>query len=183
MIQDRITASGDAAIRIGQAMIAAAMTAPKGNGVDDVEGVLLTGEDKDILADHMRDIAAETGEDFYARDAGNVDNSYCVVVLWAKHAPLGLTNCGLCGFKNCSANKKAGAVCAFNVTDLGIAAGSAVSVAADNRIDSRVMFSAGQAALRMGFLSDSVRVCYGIPLSAGTKSIYFDRDPGSVLVE
>ena len=42
-------------------------------------------------------IAEETGEDFYARDAGNVDNSYCVVLLWAENAPLWLTNCGLCG--------------------------------------------------------------------------------------
>ena len=180
MIQDRITASGDAAIRVGQAMIAAAMTAPKGNGVDDVEGVLLTGEDKDILADHMRDIAAETGEDFYARDAGNVDNSYCVVILWAKHAPLGLTNCGLCGFKNCGANKKAGAVCAFNVTDLGIAVGSAVSLAADHRLDNRVLFSAGKAAARMGLFDEDVKVCYGIPLAVSSKSVFFDRGPGDV---
>ena len=112
MIQDRIAASTEAAIRTGQAMIAAAVTAPKGNGVDDVKGVLLTGEDKDILASHMRDIADETGEDFYARDAGNVDNSVCVVLLWAENAPLKLTHCGLCGFKNCGAARKAGAVCA-----------------------------------------------------------------------
>ena len=83
MILNRDQASSEAAIRIGQAMLSAAITAPKGNGVDDVNGVLLTGEEKDALASHMRDIAEETGEDFYARDAGNVDNSYCVVLLWA----------------------------------------------------------------------------------------------------
>ncbi len=180
MVQDRIAASGEAAIRTGQAMIAAAMTAPKGNGVDDVDGVLLTGEDKDVLAAHMRDIADETGEDFYARDAGNVDNSYCVVLLWAKHAPLGLTHCALCGFKNCGACKKAGAVCAFNVTDLGIAVGSAVSLAADNRMDNRVLFSAGKGAARMGLFGEEVKVCYGIPLSVSSKSVFFDRGPGDV---
>ena len=180
MIEDRISASGEAAIRTGQAMIAAAMTAPKGNGLDNIEGVLLTGEDKDILADHMRDIAEETGEDFYARDAGNVDRSFCVVLLWAKNAPIGLSNCGLCGFKNCSANKKAGAVCAFNVTDLGIAVGSAVSIAADNRMDNRVLFSAGKGAARMGLFEDDVTVCYGIPLSVSSKSVFFDRGPGDV---
>ena len=99
MIQDRLLASSEAAIRVGQAMIAAAMTAPKGNGEDDVQGVLLTGEDKDVLAAHMRDIADETGEDFYARDAGNVDNSFCVVLLWAENKPQKLAHCGMCGFK------------------------------------------------------------------------------------
>ena len=180
MIQDRIAASTEAAIRTGQAMIAAAVTAPKGNGVDDVKGVLLTGEDKDILAAHMRDIADETGEDFYARDAGNVDNSVCVVLLWAENAPLKLTHCGLCGFKNCGAARKAGAVCAFNVTDLGIAVGSAVSLAADNRMDNRVLFSAGKGAARMGIFGDEVKVCYGIPLSVASKSVLFDRGPGDV---
>lgn len=180
MIQDRISASGEAAIRTGQAMIAAAMTAPKGNGEDNIRGVLLTGEDKDVLAAHMRDIADETGEDFYARDAGNVDNSYCVVILWAENAPIGLTNCGLCGFKNCAANKRAGAVCAFNITDLGIAVGSAVSLAADNRMDNRVLFSAGKGAARMGLFDEDVKVCYGIPLSVSSKSVFFDRGPGDV---
>lgn len=180
MIQDRIAASTEAAIRTGQAMIAAAVTAPKGNGVDDVKGVLLTGEDKDILAAHMRDIADETGEDFYARDAGNVDNSVCVVLLWAENAPLKLTHCGLCGFKNCGAARKVGAVCAFNVTDLGIAVGSAVSLAADNRMDNRVLFSAGKGAARMGIFGDEVKVCYGIPLSVASKSVFFDRGPGDV---
>lgn len=175
MIQNRNEASAEAAIRTGQAMVAAAMTAPKGCGVDDVEALLIAGEDKDILADHMRDIAKETGEEFYARDAFNVDKSYCVVLIWAKDEPLKLTHCGLCGFKNCSANRKAGAVCAFNITDAGIAVGSAVSIATDNRIDNRVMFSAGKGAARMGIFGDEVKVCYGIPLSVSSKSIFFDR--------
>ncbi|MBQ3465910.1 MAG: ferredoxin [Firmicutes bacterium] len=180
MIQNREQASAEAAIRIGQAMLAAAITAPKGNGVDDLNGVLLTGEEKDALAAHMRDIAEETGEDFYARDAGNVDNSFCVVLLWAENAPLWLTNCGLCGFRDCGENMDAGAVCAFNVTDLGIAVGSAVSLAADNRMDNRVLFSAGKGAARMGLFDEDIKVCYGIPLSVSSKSVFFDRGPGDV---
>lgn len=180
MIMNREQASAEAAIRIGQAMLAAAITAPKGNGVDDVNGVLLTGEEKDALAAHMRDIAEETGEDFYARDAGNVDNSFCVVLLWAENAPLWLTNCGLCGFRDCGENMEAGAVCAFNVTDLGIAVGSAVSLAADNRMDNRVLFSAGKGAARMGLFDEDIKVCYGIPLSVSSKSVFFDRGPGDV---
>jgi uncharacterized ferredoxin-like protein len=67
------------------------------------------------------------------------------------------------------------------VTDLGIAVGSAVSVAADHRIDNRVMFSVGRAALKLGLLPDDVVNCYGIPLSISSKSIFFDRGPGAVI--
>ena len=77
--------------------------------------------------------------------------------------------------------KKAGSNCVFNVTDLGIAVGSAVSVAADHRVDNRVMYSIGIAAREMGIFDDDVRVCWGIPLNASSKSIYFDRGPGAVL--
>ena len=77
--------------------------------------------------------------------------------------------------------KKAGGVCAFNLSDLGIAVGSAVSLAADNRVDNRVMYSAGRGAVELGLLPDKIRVCYGIPLHATSKSIYFDRNPGAVL--
>ncbi len=180
MIQNRMDASSEAAMIVAKKMVAAAITAPKGCGVDDVDAAIITGEDKDVLANHMRDIAKETGEDFYARDARNVDNSFCLVLIWAKDEPLKLSNCGLCGLPNCGQNRKVGASCAFNVTDLGIAVGSAVSVAADNRFDNRVMFSAGKGALRMNIFDDSVRVCYGIPLSVSSKSIFFDRGAGDV---
>ena len=70
---------------------------------------------------------------------------------------------------------EAGANCAFNITDLGIAIGSAVSVAADNRIDNRILFSAGKAAVRSGFMSETVRGCYGIPLATASKSVFYDR--------
>lgn len=175
MIQTREDAARLAALDTANKMVAAALTAPKACGVDDVGAAILTGVDKDVLAKHMRDIADETGEDFYARDARNVDNSHAVVLIWAKDEPILLTNCALCGFPDCSANRTAGADCAFNVTDLGIAVGSAVSVASDNRIDNRVMFSAGKAAKRMEIFGGEVKVCYGIPLSTSSKSIFFDR--------
>lgn len=65
--------------------------------------------------------------------------------------------------------------CAFNTGDLGIAIGSAVSIAADNRVDNRVMYTVGQAALEMGILGEEVTVAYAIPLSSASKSPYFDR--------
>lgn len=181
MIITRDEAAREAAMKTAQAMVAAAVTAPKGHGIDNLLAAIVTGEEKDRLAGHMRDIYKETGADFFNRDAGCVDASHCVVLLATKDEPILLDNCGYCGHPDCAANRAAGASCAFNVTDLGIAVGSAVSVSADNRIDTRVMFSAGKAALRMGIFDESVRVCYGIPLSTYSKSNFFDREPGAVL--
>ena len=57
---------------------------------------------------------------------------------------------------------------------LGIAIGSAVSIAADDRVDSRVMFSIGVAAVRLEMLPGA-KIVYGIPLSAKKKNPFFDR--------
>lgn len=181
MIKTMEAAERDAALRTADLMAAAARTAPKGSGKDKVVTLILTGEDKDALAAEMRKAAEEYGEDFILRDAGNIDGSHCVVLIGVTSVPFGLNNCSMCGFKNCGEMTKAGANCAFNITDLGIAVGSAVSVAADHRIDNRVMYSAGRGAVRMGLFPEDVRVCYGIPLYTGAKSIYFDRAPGAVL--
>lgn len=171
-----------AAFFVADLMAAAARTAPKGCGVDNIEVIILDGEEKDKLAEHMREIAKETGAEFFNRDAGNVDNSHCIVLIGIKDNPLGLESCGLCGFENCGMMRKAGANCTFNITDLGIAVGSAASIAGDNRIDNRVFYSAGKAAVATGVFPEDVRVAYGIPLSTTSKSIFFDREPGCVLV-
>lgn len=160
---------------VASLMATAAKTAPKGCGEDNVEILIIDGDDKNKLADAMREIGKAPDQDFFIRDAGNVDTSHCVILIGARNAPIGLEECGFCGFKNCGEMTEAGANCAFNITDLGIAVGSAVSVAADNRIDNRVLFSAGKAALKLGFMSETVRVCYGIPLATSSKSVFFDR--------
>ena len=181
MIQTRENAAKEAAMRVAQQMVAAAVTAPKGCGIDNIEAVIVDGEEKDILANHMRDIAQETGMEFFTRDAWNVDNSHCVVLIAVKNNPILLDSCSLCGFENCGKTKEAGANCAFNIVDLGIAIGSVVSIAADSRMDNRVMFSAGKGAIRQKIFSEDVRVCFGIPLSTSAKSIFFDRDPANVM--
>ena len=181
MIKIMEDAERDAALQVADMMAAAARTAPKGSGKDKIITVILTGEDKDLLVQKMHEAAKEYQEEFIERDAINVENSHCIVLIGVTSEPFGLNNCSMCGFKNCSEMKKAGANCAFNVTDLGIAVGSAVSVAANHRIDNRVMYSAGRGAVRMDIFPEDVRVCYGIPLYTGAKSIYFDRGPGAVL--
>ncbi|MDD4376788.1 MAG: DUF2148 domain-containing protein [Eubacteriales bacterium] len=181
MIKNMIDAERDSIFHVADLMVAAARTAPKGSGKDNVVSLILSGKDKDNLANAMRDLADEYNEDFIRRDAGNVDNSQAVVIIGVKDIPFGLDNCMMCGFKNCSEKVKAGANCAFNITDLGIAIGSAVSIAADNRIDNRVMYSAGKGAIKIKCLPENVKVCYGIPLLTSSKSIFFDRGPGAVL--
>ncbi len=181
MIKTMEQSERDAVLAVADLMVTAAKTAPKGSGRDTVVAAVVTGDEKKQLADAMRKIGKEYNEDFIVRDAGNVDSSICVVLIGCIDSPFGLGSCGFCGFENCAQMKKAGTNCAFNVTDLGIAIGSAVSVAADHRIDNRVMYSAGKGAIKIGFLPRDVKVCYGIPLNSTSKSIYFDRNPGSVL--
>jgi uncharacterized ferredoxin-like protein len=59
--------------------------------------------------------------------------------------------------------------------DVGIAIGSAISIAADFRVDNRVMYTIGQAALNMEYFDDDVKIVCGIPLSATGKNPFFDR--------
>ena len=82
-------------------------------------------------------------------------------------------NCGACGFKACG-DKPKNVPCFFNANDLGIAIGSAASLAADFRIDSRVMFSVGQAVLALNLLPECSMVL-ALPLSVSGKSVFFDR--------
>ena len=57
MLYKRENAAEKAAMRVAQQMVAAAVTAPKGCGIDNIEAAVLDGEDKDTLSQIMRDIA------------------------------------------------------------------------------------------------------------------------------
>ena len=171
----------DAIMMVADLMAAAALTAPKGSGKDTIRTAIITGEEKDRLRDKMIALGESYGQPNFNRDAGNVDRSEAVVLVACTGTYFGMAHCGLCGFENCGACRNAGARCVFTISDLGIATGSAVSIAADNRIDNRIMYTAGKAALKLGFLPDDAAVCYGIPLSISNKSIFFDRGPGAVM--
>lgn len=166
----------DTVIVTAKAMCAAARTAPKAKGMDFVRTAVLTGSDKDALADEMDRLADKLGMGFFHRDAANVRNSMAVVIIGHENVVRGLNeSCGFCGFENCKACMDAGGNCAYTGVDLGIAVGSAVSVAAENRVDNRIMFSAGRAAMEMKILGEDVWQAFGIPLSVSGKSPYFDR--------
>jgi uncharacterized ferredoxin-like protein len=174
MIYTSIQTERNAAMRAAELMSAAARTAPKACGIDLIETMIVDGEDKDRLSAAMRQIGEEKGRAFFIRDAGNIDACHCVVLIGAGIKPRGL-DCGLCGLENCTAAAKDGVACALSVNDLGIAVGSAAAIAMDHRIDNRVLFTAGMAALKLGLVGGNVKICFGIGLATAGKNIFFDR--------
>jgi len=161
---------------VAQKMLVAARTAPKGRGVDNLLMAIAEKDDIQIISEKMKEIGARTDAAFFLRDAENILLAPYMLLLAARISPMNLPDCGLCGFENCSKkNKFPKTPCVINITDLGIAIGSAVSVAADHRVDNRVMFSVGMAVKELGLLGDEAAVIYGIPLSAVSKNPFFDR--------
>ena len=176
MIYKSDSVEKEALFEVAKLMAAAARTAPKAKGVDTILTLIIDGEDKDAVADEMRAIAGDNPKlATFKRDAGNVDRSEYVVVLAVIDKHLGLTVCGTCGFDSCAAAVEAGAPCAFNISDLGTASGSACAVASHHWVDNRLMYTAGRAVMNLDLFGTKIRSCYGIPISATGKSIYFDR--------
>jgi uncharacterized ferredoxin-like protein len=152
---------------VAEEMCVAARTAPKAKGVDNIVVAVAKGDTISKLADEMLKLKRD-------RDAGNIRSCSHVVLIGTKLGVMNLDPCGLCGSPNC-ASKPASVPCVFNASDLGIAVGSAVSVASDHRVDNRVMYSIGMAAMKLGLLGNDVKIVLGIPLSATGKSPFFDR--------
>ena len=161
-------------LHVARQMMTAARTAPKGKGIDIVEIAMLTDDDLTVLSEKMVEMAEELGMKFFLRDAENILNAECVLLIGTREQAQGL-NCGHCGYATC-ASRKEGVPCAINSVDVGIAIGSACATAADNRVDTRVMFSAGLAAQRLNRPEGCTQV-YAIPVSASSKNPFFDRKP------
>jgi uncharacterized ferredoxin-like protein len=174
MIQNERELRHETVLHIARQMMTAARTAPKGKGIDIVEVALVTGDDLKTLSNRMIALAEEQGMKFFLRDADNILSAECVVLIGTREQAQGL-NCGHCGYALCG-DRPAGVPCAINTVDVGIAIGSACATAADNRVDTRVMFSAGLAAQRLNWL-EGCRQVFAIPVSASSKNPFFDRKP------
>ena len=146
MIQNERDCRHEHVLDVARQMLTAARTAPKGKGIDVIEAALVTGEDIKKLSEKMVAMVEEHG-----------------------------MNCGHCGFPTC-AGRPEGVPCALNTVDVGIAVGSACAMAADLRVDTRVMFSAGLAAQRLDWLK-GCKTVFAIPVSASSKNPFFDRKP------
>jgi uncharacterized ferredoxin-like protein len=140
----------EAILNVAKLMVVAARTAPKAQGEDKIKAVIVTGKEKEDLANMM----VQLGK---IRDSKNVRDSEAVVLLGVE---FGNPTEDWINFK-------------AKLIDLGIALGSAVKVASELNVDNRIMHSAGDAAMKMGLLrADEI---IGIPLSIKGKNIFFDR--------
>ena len=176
MILNGYDAEKKAAIHVAYLMAAAARTAPKACGDDSIVVKVVEGEELAKLGKFTAEVGEKKGIDYFIRDGKSMSHCHCAIVIGLKDSPLGLGACGYCGFEDCGKCFEAGAHCTLKVTDLGIAVGSAVSVAMDNRIDNRVLYSVGKCAVKMDLFNDcNVRVAYAIPLATSGKNIFFDR--------
>ena len=195
-MQDDAEVLFEGVLTVAKLMAVAARTAPKAKGSDVIVIRTVYGNDLKVLADSMRKFGEMHKLGFFSRDANNVENSDCCLIIGAKaDAGLGL-NCGACGYRSCAAMGKdqkrnlesangsesdsgsdsafVGPNCAVRAADLGIALGSAAKTAAMHNVDNRIMYSAGVGALKLGWL-DGCTTAYAIPLSASGKNLYFDR--------
>jgi uncharacterized ferredoxin-like protein len=170
-------------------MAASARTAPKGRGVDSTASLILMDDDIEKLATAMEQKGIGKPSyltSIFNRDANNVRNSGCVLLLGVTGEPKKPEqpiDCGACGFPSCEhlskARKKAkmkdfvGPLCIFQAMDLGIALCSSVKLASDLGVDNRMMFTIGAAAKSLDLLDSDIII--GIPLSITGKSPYFDR--------
>ena len=179
MIYQNTQMEEQAVLQTAARMCAAARTAPKAHGKDTIHTLVLTGEDKDQLAKEMESLGYELMGDnmrsWYGRDANNVRMANALVLIGAGKKYRGVPNCGYCGFEHCVSCKESGGNCAFAYVDLGIAVSSAVTIAAAQQVDCRVMFSVGKTVMLLPFSEEPV-LWLGIPLSVSGKNIFFDRN-------
>jgi uncharacterized ferredoxin-like protein len=168
----------NAIMNAAEEMCLAAITAPKACGIDHMHTLTLTGADKDAVAAEMERLGEEMGAGFFIRDAGNVRTALVLVLMGIEETQRGLGPvCGYCHYNDCGDCKTNNGVCVYDPIDVGIALGSAAATAADCRMDSRILFSAGRAAQQLGLMGENVKLIYGLPLAVTGKSPFFDRKP------
>ena len=159
-------------IECAKQMMTAARTAPKAKGVDIIEVMMITGEDIMTLSEALHKMGEEMGRGGLMRDADNIQSAEAVVLIGSREEAMCL-NCGYCGFATCG-ERTQGVPCAMNTIDVGIAVGSACATAADLRLDTRVMYSVGYAALKLGWMP-GCNYIIAIPVTASSKNPFFDR--------
>ncbi|MEM1639759.1 MAG: DUF2148 domain-containing protein [Desulfurococcaceae archaeon] len=151
-------------LRVAELMIVSAKTAPKARGMDNLSMVIIAErEEIEKLARKMEDLASLYG-DFFKRDADTIRKSDAVVLIGCKMIDIGLKKPDGYKYDPNLVN---------SIVNLGIALGSAVKTASMMNVDNRIMYSVGVAAQELKIIDADI--VYGIPLSAKSKNIFFDR--------
>ncbi|WP_028318190.1 ferredoxin domain-containing protein [Desulfobulbus elongatus] len=173
----------EAIFEVAKKIMTAARTAPKGHGVDNLVLAVLKEDGIEAVSNKLKEMARRDNlPDYFVRDAVSIRSASAMVVFGTKIMPMGLHPCGMCGFANCAEKSKhPDHPCVFNTGDLGIAMGSAASVAMDHRVDNRIMYTVGQALLEMGVFGKDVKIVYAMPLSVSGKNPFMDRDKDALL--
>ncbi len=153
-------------LQAAESMCIAARTAPNANGRDFIVTAVVYGDELKPLQNEMRRFGEANGLQYFVRDASNIEG-HVVVLIGTK---LKSESHGFDDSKGEDLNNHLS-----SAIDLGIAIGSAVSIAADLRVDNRVMYSIGRAAVNIKLLGEDVKIAYGIPLSISGKNPFFDR--------
>lgn len=167
-----------AAIEVAGLMCAAARTAPKTKGLDNIVTLVLTDDEIVKISNKMKEISVREfgkADGHFTRDATNILQAQAIVLIGVKRTWYGLPYCSMCGFNNCGECRTANANCVFAPIDLGIALSSAVAIAAYMRVDNRIMFSIGKAAEEIGYVEDQNIIWQGVPICISGKNIFFDR--------
>lgn len=174
--------------RVAELMAVAARTAPKTRGVDEIVTAVVSGVEKDAIADEMVKLVRRKRNPIssFERDADNLRRSPLLLLVGVRGTtpkrPENPLNCGACGFDTCAefiqAEKRrgedfVGPICVWHSVDLGIALSSAAKTAAELNVDNRLMYTVGVAAKALETIDADIIV--GIPISASGKNIYFDR--------
>lgn len=165
----------ESVLRAAEQICIAVRTAPKAKGIDNLITAIITGDDKERLAAKMEEIAQIHNHQGFTRDARNVHQAQVIILVGTKVGPIDLKLCGLCGYINCAENRSENGICIFNIHDLGIAVGVAVSKISSLHIDNRIMYTIGWAAKEMRLLGEEYKIIMGIPLSVSGKNPFFDR--------
>jgi len=153
-------------------MMTAARTAPKAKGIDIIEIMVVEGSDLQTLSEKTREFSIQNGRKFFFRDADNVLLAESVLLI-GTHQQKQALDCSYCGFPTCN-DKPDATPCVINSVDVGIAIGSACAMAADMRLDTRVMYSVGYAAKALDWLKGCDTI-FAILISASSKNPFFDR--------
>lgn len=145
-------------------------TAPKSRGINALKTIVLTEKDIEKVAEQMPQYERPA----FIRDAQNIKNADALILVGMETIHLGL-DCGMCKYADCTENKNNNGLCIFNIVDLGIALGSAVSSAQILKTDNRIMYTAGYAAKNMDLFEKKYNIVMAIPLKIDKKNIFFDR--------
>ncbi len=159
-------------IEAAKQMMTAARTAPKARGADILEITLVTDEDIVTLSDALKQLGEQRNRAGMIRDAKNILSAEAILLIGSREMAMGL-NCAYCGSESCDTRGE-GVPCTMNTIDVGIAIGSACSTAACLKLDTRVMYSAGYAAYKLGWMPQC-KYIIAIPVSASSKNPFFDR--------